>query len=67
MNSSIAAAIQSAGAKMSSAADSIATGNLDGYVDASTQMSEAKLTMGIAAKLAQTERAMFKSTLDMLV
>lgn len=52
---------------MDSAAASIAGGDLDGYVDASMDMSSAKLSIGIASALFRTANETTASTLDMLV
>ena len=51
---------------MSAAADSIGSGDLNSLVDASMQMSEAKLSMGVAGALASTDQAMNASLLDIL-
>ncbi len=51
---------------MVAAAEGIATGDLDGYVDASAQMTLAKLSVGIAAKMMRFEDEMHQSTLSLL-
>ena len=67
MSSSILAAIESAGSRMDQAMSSINGGDLDSYVDASMDMSSAKVEMGVAGALARTQNEMFQSTLNMLV
>jgi hypothetical protein len=65
-NSSILSAMQKADDLMVSAANSIASDDLDGYVDASVSMTMAKFNIGIAAKLTRAQDEMMKSTLDIL-
>ena len=66
LTSAALAALESAGAKMDLAVRTLACGNVDGYVDASMEISSAKLSIGIAAKLIHSQSEVFKSTLDML-
>jgi hypothetical protein len=56
--------MQKADDLMAGAAGSIASGDLDGYVDASVSMTMAKLNVGIAAKLSRVQDEMMQSTLD---
>ncbi|HVT10900.1 MAG TPA: hypothetical protein VHE55_01430 [Fimbriimonadaceae bacterium] len=65
--SSVLTAMQSAGAQMDAAANSVASGDLDDLVNASLAMSTAKVAMGAAAQLARTADEMSESTLNMLV
>ena len=67
MSASILHAMGAASEKINAAAASIASGDLDGYVDATMQMTSAKLNVGIAAHLFHTQREMLDSVLDILV
>jgi hypothetical protein len=66
LSTSILGALQKADDLMATAATSIATGDLDGYVDASVSMSMAKLNVGIAVQLTRAQDEMMQNTIDIL-
>lgn len=66
LSTAIQTAMAAADRQMTGAADSIATGDLDNLVDASMQMTAAKMSMGIAGKLASIQDQMMQSTLSIL-
>lgn len=66
LSSAIQFSLNSADEIMQSAAASIGSGDLDGLVDASLQMSQAKLNVGVAAKMARVQDEMMSSTLSIL-
>jgi hypothetical protein len=65
-SASALAGMRSAEALMDDAAGQMATGEIDGFVDASVEMTQAKTTMGIVAALSRTQDQMMGSLLDIL-
>lgn len=66
LSSAILSSMGSADKLMEGASASIASGDLDSLVDASSMMSQAKLNVGIAAKMVRVQDEMMSSTLSIL-
>lgn len=66
IQNSVMTAMTAADAQMEKASAGIASGDLDGYVDASVAMTMAKMNVQIAATLSKLQDELSASTLSLL-